>query len=279
MGHKWKITVWGARGSLPASGVDYAEYGGNTSCISADCGDRMILLDAGSGMTNLGYFLKRSGRKKIDILISHLHMDHCLGLFGFPLFHDPQAEIRLYGAAQEGAGFRQNLENLLRPPYWPLGLENFSARVELHELAPGESFRLAGGEGISDGVTIRTLPGNHPNQSLLYRLEHGGRSIIYALDNELDDETRLSLTDFARGGSLLIWDANFTEEDLSLHRGWGHSTWNQGIALRRSAGAESALMTHFSFGYTDAFLREQERLCTRADPTSRFAKEGMELFL
>lgn len=279
MEHKWKITVWGVRGSLPAAGIDYMEYGGNTSCILADCGDRIVIFDGGSGLIPLGSALRSMGQKRIDILVSHLHMDHCLGLFGFPLFHDPQARIHLYGAPQEGKSFRTNLEGLLRPPYWPLGLKDFAAQVEVHELTPGESFRLAGDQRLSEALTIRTLPGNHPNQSLLYRLERGDKSVIYALDCELDDHFRRSLTDFARNGSLLIWDANFTENDYLRHKGWGHSTWEQGIALRQSAGAGTVLMTHYSTGYTDSFLREQERLCARADPSSRFAKEGMEIIL
>lgn len=273
----WKVNVWGSRGSFPMTGADFAEYGGNTSCISVDYGEGIVIFDGGSGLPELGQWLRESGRKRADILVSHLHMDHCLGLFSFPLFLDPHARIHLYGTSHQGTGFLQGLETLLGPPYWPLRLKDYPAHVEVHELAPGESFHLAGAGNTSVPLTVHTLAGKHPNQSLIYRMEGNDKSVIYALDCELDEEMTKKLTAFAQGGSLLIWDASFTEEDLALHRGWGHSSWKEGIALRRDAGAARALMAHFSSGYTDGVLREQERLCALADPASLFAREGLEI--
>lgn len=274
-----KITVWGVRGSFPVAKTDFMEYGGNTSCISAQCGQRLVVFDAGSGLLELGNALSPAGKKRIDILFSHLHMDHCLGLFGFRPFHDPEAEIHLYGSRHDNMGFRELLEKLIRTPYWPVGLENCAARIQVHEVSPGESFRLAGDEASSAGPTIHTMAGNHPNQSLLFRLEHGGKSVIYALDCEMDRKTQASLTTFARNGSLLIWDASYTEPDLLRYRGWGHSSWEEGIALGRAAGVGSVLMTHYSSEYTDCFLHGQEALATGFDPICRFAKEGMEFSL
>lgn len=273
----WKVNVWGVRGSFPVSGPDFMAYGGNTSCISVDCGEQFVVFDAGSGLISLGRHLNRTGKSRIHILISHLHMDHCLGLFGFPLFHDPHAVIHLYGSAHEGISFHKALEALLGPPYWPVGLEDFTAHVEVHEIIPGAAFRLAGDEGLSEKLILRTLPGNHPNQSLLYRLEGNDKSVIYALDCEMNESVRHSLTEFSGEGNLLIWDSNFTEEDLALHRGWGHSTWTEGIALRRGAGAGTVLMTHYASDYTDGFLQAQELSCTRTDPAAIFAREGMQI--
>lgn len=294
MKDKWKVRVWGSRGSFPAPGAHFLEYGGNTSCISVDYGNGVAIFDGGSGLLELGRQMKENGKKRADILVSHLHIDHCLGLLGFPLFLDPHAQIHLYGSPHQGTGFRQGLETLLGPPYWPLGLRDFPAHIEIHELTPGESFRLTGteksahGEGLrpagtedltSAPVTVRTLAGNHPNQSLIYRMDGNDKSVIYTLDCELDEQMKRELTEFARGGSLLIWDASFMEEDLPLRRGWGHSSWKEGIDLRRNAGVARILMAHFSAEYTDAALRKQERLCTLADPASLFAREGMEIII
>lgn len=275
----WTVKVWGVRGSFPVPEKDFLEYGGNTSCVSADCGEKLIVFDAGSGLIRLGNAISHSGRKRVDILLSHLHIDHCLGLFGFRLLHDPEAQIHLYGSAQEGRSFRENLERLFCTPYWPLGLEDFPARIELHEVAPGTSFRLAGEENAAEGIEVRTLAGNHPNGSLLYRLESGEKSIVYALDCETDGDTALRLAEFSHGADLLIWDANFTEEELGRRTGWGHSSWRQGIALRRAANAKTVLMTHFSSDYTDEFLRGQEQLAAQADTAVLFAKEGTEVML
>lgn len=279
MNHTWKVTVWGVRGSFPTPGAEFAEYGGSTSCICVDTKDRIVIFDGGSGLLKLGSRLRSSGRKRADILVSHLHMDHCLGLFGFPLFQDPHAQIHLYGSSHQGISFGRGLETLLGPPYWPLSLRDSPAHVEIHELIPGEGFRLAGTEGTAGEIKVSTMAGNHPDQSLLYRIDSNDKSVIYALDCELDEDTKRSITAFSQGGSLLIWDACFSEEELPLRRGWGHSSWQEGSCLRQKAGAGMALMTHFSSGYTDSFLREQERLCAEADPCSRFAKEGLEILL
>lgn len=276
MEHVWKVRVWGVRGSIPVPRGDFLEYGGNTACISVDCGKRFVVFDAGSGLSALGGELSRSGRKRIHILLGHLHVDHCLGLFGFKPLHDPEAEIHIYGRGENGARLQEQLEALLGPPYWPLGLKDFPARIEIHDVEPESIFKLAGEEDNSDGLCVHTLAGKHPNGSLLYGLKSDGRSIIHALDCEMDDEIFRKLREFSRNADLLIWDANFTEEDLSHSRGWGHSCWKQGIAMRQAAGVKMALMTHYSSEYGDEFVQEQERLAKLADASSCFAREGME---
>jgi ribonuclease BN (tRNA processing enzyme) len=267
--------VWGVRGAISMPEADYLEYGGHTSCISADFGGRLVILDAGSGLTGLGLRMRREGRKRADILLSHLHIDHVSGLFGFPLLFDPEAQIHLYG--RQGAG--KHLSALAGTPYWPLGFSDVPAQVEIHEIKAGEHFFLAGEEKEPDGIKVRTLPGKHPGESILYRLEAEGRSIIHALDCEMDEEMFRRLQRFAEDGDLLIWDANFTEEDLAQRRGWGHSSWREGLRLRQEAGVREVLMTHYSWEYADRFLQEQEKMAVHADTACRFAKEGMVIWV
>lgn len=270
MKENWTVTAWGVRGAVPRAEAEFMEYGGNTSCVCVDCCGDLVVFDAGSGIIRLGEALTGQGRpKRVHILISHMHLDHILGLAGFSMLHDRDAEIHLYGEARDGVSFQCQLECLLGPPYWPLSLEDFPASIAVHEIGPGESFCPA------PELTVSTLRGNHPNQSLLYRLEGMGGSVVYALDCEMDGFMEPRLARFAQNCSLLIWDANFVQADLQ--RGWGHSTWEQGAALRKAANAEKALMTHFSHTYTDQFLREQERLAQAQDAALHFAKEGMEL--
>ena len=131
------VTVLGARGSFPVTGRDFLEYGGNTSCFLLDLGGETVILDAGSGLTSLGTGVSLpGGRKHIHILLSHPHLDHIMGLFSFPLLHDPEAEICLYGEAQDGTTLRSQLGAILGPPYWPLGLDDFRARIQVRELTP-----------------------------------------------------------------------------------------------------------------------------------------------
>ena len=259
------IAVLGVRGSFPATGGDFLEYGGNTSCFLVDLGGETVILDAGSGLSSLGTDVPLpGGRKRVHMLLSHLHLDHIMGLFSFSLLHDPAAEICLYG----DMGLRSRLDAVLGPPYWPLGLDDFQARVEVRELEPGARLPLG------DGVTLSTLRGNHPGGSLLYRLEGGGKTLVYALDCEMDENMSAALARFAQDADLLIWDATFTAGDLI--KGWGHSTWQEGLALGRLADVKRVLMTHYTQSYSDRFLSEQERLAG-ADSRCLFAKEGMVL--
>ena len=261
------VTVLGTRGSFPMTGGDFLEYGGNTSCFLADLGGETVILDAGSGLASLGNSVPLpGGRRRVHVLLSHLHLDHIMGFFSFPLFYDRSAEISLYG----DTGLRSRLGAVLGPPYWPLGLEDFPARVEVRELAPGARLTLG------NGVSVSTLRGNHPGDSLLYRLEEGGKTIVYALDCEMDENTRTALTRFARNADLLIWDATFAPGELK--KGWGHSTWQEGLALGGEAGVKRVLMTHYAQTYSDRFLWEQEQLAA-ADSRCLFAKEGMVISL
>ncbi len=266
---EWIIRMWGVRGSMPAVSGDFLEYGGNTACVSVDCGTDLVVFDAGSGLSVLGRSLTPD--RPVHIFISHVHIDHLIGLFIFQPFYDPGAEIHLYGEARNGVSFRQQLETLVGPPYWPVGLHDFSAKIMIHETGPDQTIPLP------NGRTVRTMRGNHPNLGLLHRLDSAERSVVYTLDCELTPELRPQLVEFCRNADILVWDANFINQDLAQHSGWGHSSWEQGVEIRRDAGVKQILMTHYNQNYTDAFLREQERLAQEAGVC--FARESMEVRL
>lgn len=266
MDRTWKLAVWGVRGSFPRPSPECAEYGGNTVCTALEYEEHTVILDAGTGLAPLGQALtarKKAGR--LDILLSHFHIDHVLGLYSFPPFFDSGMKIHLYG----GAGLERHLKTLIAPPFWPLEICTFPAKVAFHEIQPGERFGL-------NGLTVSTRAGNHPGGSLLYRLEGGGKRLTYALDCEAGGPVFPSLAEFARESDLLIWDASFTPQDL--RPGWGHSTWEQGLALGRAAQVKQVLMSHYSWDYSDECLRRQERLA-RPDGICRFAREGMVMTL
>lgn len=296
MENQWKIQIWGVRGSAPAPAKEFLRYGGNTTCVSVACGSKLIIFDAGSGLTALGDILEKEGKcRRVDLFLSHMHLDHLLGFFTFRPFYCPEMEIHIYGQAKKEAspqktsqGSGQNpapkdeltarLGQLLGPPYWPIGLSDFKAKVFIHPLVPGKAVRLWGQEGEkNERITLYTLPGNHPGGSLLYRMEGAGNSLVYGLDCEMDETIAPAYLDFARHANLLLWDATFTQNDWK--KGWGHSTWEQGLAVRRQAGADRILMLHYANGYTDDFLSQQEEQARQQDPSCCFAKEGMTIFL
>lgn len=270
MEQKWTVTVWGTRGAVAMASADFLEFGGNTSCIAVNCGGELVVFDAGTGIAGLGSSLARKGGpKKLHLFISHLHLDHIIGLTGFQTLYDPDAEIHIYGEGQDGLSILDRIGRVLNPPYWPVGPGDFQARITAHDLAPGQHLSL------TEGLSVDTLRSNHPNLSLIYRLGGMGKRLVYTLDCEMGGGIEDRLAEFSKNCDLLIWDANFLPGELKP--GWGHSTWEQGAAFGKRAGAKTVLMTHFSHWYNDSVLREQERLA--AGGTVRFARERMELAL
>lgn len=267
---KIKLSVLGVRGALPAANRQCMEYGGNTACTALEYGDEILCFDAGSGLASLEGLL--SGVKRLHILISHVHMDHILGLYTLSTFHG--IPIHLYGGAGEGGSFRKQLETVIGRPYWPVGLDG-SEQIHMHELSGEGQFFLHGDE--SGRIQIDTMYGNHPGGSLLYRVKLDGICITHALDCEMDEATFARLAEFAKESDMLIWDANFTKEDKQP--GWGHSTWEEGLALGRAAGVGQIMMTHYAKDYTDTFLREQEYLARKEFKDCMFAQEGMVIEL
>ena len=268
MGGAWSLTVWGVRGSFPAPQADFLGYGGNTCCLSLDCGDALVVLDAGSGLAALGERIAREKRRRVDILLSHLHLDHVMGLFPFAPRYDRSAEIHLYGAPD----FAGELARLIGSSLWPVDLAGGRARILFHEVQGGRPFQLAG--GAAPGLAVTALEGSHPGGCFYYRLEDGVRSLAYALDCELSGDMEPRLADFARGADLLVWDASFTARDKKP--GWGHAAWEEGQAFGASAGVRRVLMTHYSWEYTDQFIHSQELL---AGGSCIVAKEGMVIAL
>ena len=259
----WEISVWGVRGSAPVPSKEFMEYGGNTSCFSVKRENHVIIFDMGTGLTRLGRELIKQKIMRFDVLLSHLHIDHLLGLFSFQPLFCPGIEMHIYGRI----GLEEDIRKLLSPPWYPLGLEDFSAKIHFHEIEPEKSFHL--GEFL-----VSTIKGNHPNGSILYRLDSDGESFVYALDCECDRETFLQLSEFAYGSDLMVWDSYFIEKDFK--KGWGHSTWKQGIEIAQEANIGRVLIAHYHSEYTDIFLREQENIACK-DKICIFSKEGMTL--
>ena len=155
MNETWKLTIWGVRGSFPAPDPDFFRYGGNTSCLSLDRGDTLVVLDAGSGLAALGDRMVREGRRRVDILLSHLHLDHVMGLFPFAPRYDRRCEIHLYGRP----GFAGELTHLIGSSLWPVDLADDRAHILFHEVWDGKPFLLAEGAAPGElevGIMIET---------------------------------------------------------------------------------------------------------------------------
>lgn len=285
---RWRVRFWGTRGSCPAPGARTQRYGGNTSCVEARWGDSLLILDAGTGIRELGDRLVADSRGRPiegDLFITHTHWDH---IQGFPFFVPAYARgnrFRVHGAHGVGRSFETVFKGLMDPSYFPVDLGGMSAVIEFHEVT-GEPF--ACGE-----VTVRSTFTNHPGVNLAYRLEAGGRSLTYLTDHEtyqaMNQPTEFArkqdkiIEDFCRGSDLLVCDAQYTEDEYRVKRTWGHSRFTDSLRLALNAGVRRVALFHHDPGHSDEQIDAMGRECAELARRSGggleffFARDGQEL--
>lgn len=256
---KMRVTVLGARGSLPVSGADYAIFGGNTSCYLVEAGAERIILDAGSGLAHM----TDSCTHDPVILLSHLHVDHLLGLGMYARLSQPGATTRLLVSAGSTQVAQKAIERLYAPPLWPLTLGEYPGNLQIEALL--EQMHI--GE-----VAVEAAQGSHPGGCALIKLSYAGKTLVYATDFEHGPEASAHLEAFCRGADLLLYDGQYDESTYEAHRGFGHSTAREGIAVMERAGVKKLLIVHHDPSSTDAALLAHERAIGRS--CVRFAREG-----
>ena len=263
------IRFWGVRGSLPVPGPGTVLFGGNTPCVEIRVGQRLFIVDAGSGIVGLGKSLRAAMPSRIDLLFSHLHLDHVLGLAFFAPAFSPLAHIVTHCGNLDGASAQEPLDRLFSPPLFPVSLDGLPATIEHRGFHAGEPIRF------EDGVTVATLPIKHPSGATAYRFDHGGRSIAYVSDVEHSDPwPPAPLVAFLNGADLVVFDAMYTEGEYPKCEGWGHSTLDNGVALCDAAGVGAMAAFHHNPGHDDDTLLAREAALIARRPGSFFAREG-----
>jgi phosphoribosyl 1,2-cyclic phosphodiesterase len=253
------LKFWGTRGSIPTPGPQTARYGGNTACISlTGPGERLVILDAGSGLRPLGHELMASRRQGLtaDILISHTHWDHIQGLPFFKPLSAPGNAFCIFGARQEGVSLEEILRRQMDPMVFPVPLKALSARIQVTDIEEGE---LA----LAD-YRVSTFRLRHSGTTLGYRLTPaaGGCTVAYLTDNELGpggtypvgDGWRRRLARCLDGVDTLIHDAMYGEQIIEARRGWGHSTPREAVDLAIEAGCRRLILFHHEPEHDDAAL-------------------------
>ncbi|MBR3623415.1 MAG: MBL fold metallo-hydrolase [Selenomonadaceae bacterium] len=266
---KMRLTVLGARGSMPGEGGNVAVYGGSTSCYRIKVGNEEIYLDAGSGIAGV----MPEKNTNVSILLTHMHLDHLVGLPFFSALGEAKRKISIYGGERDGLSVKDAVDRLIVPPFWPICIENYPASVEFHSLNENGAFKL----GIA---SIEYMEGNHPGGSTVFKIACNGKSIVYATDFEHNDKSAVHrLTDFAAGADLFLYDAQYTEKEYERYVGYGHSTPEAGLEIGSAAKVKAILFVHHAPHRSDAELEEMQSKFSDNGIKVSFAKIGDDFLL
>jgi ribonuclease BN (tRNA processing enzyme) len=310
-----KLKFWGVRGSIPAPLTQH-EYqgkirevvrrcvkagvgdgreidafvaklpfhlshicGGNTACVSIEQGETVVILDSGSGIKELGNYLRSHPAGEYHLFLSHLHWDHVIGLPFFPPVYTPGRKLHIYSFQP---GLRASIAGLFAAPSFPVDFKQVKKQIVFHEI------------DIIDSVTVGDLTmtfsaANHPNGCMNIRIAGSrGKSVVYATDSEykqLDSASVQDKVDFFRGADLLIFDAMYAfTEAYSAKYEWGHSSAIVGIDLAAEAGVRQILLFHHDPFCQDAQMAEILKKSVRYRKIQEFGKlkigvafEGQEI--
>jgi phosphoribosyl 1,2-cyclic phosphodiesterase len=276
-----KLNFWGVRGSTPTVDPATWRFGGNTPCLDFLAPDgTQFILDCGTGLRGLGNRWASQNPPhpaESHVFVTHYHWDHIQGLPFFAPLYVERNEFQFYSFRSEFLGrdsLRQVLETQMALPYFPVDFSSMSARRKFRELENGESFLVG-----QNRVTARWL--NHPQGCMGFRIETPAGTIVYSTDNEPGDPALdKNLRELASGADIFVNDAQFTPEQLAgPRRGWGHSSWKEGVRIAREVNAKTLVLFHHDPDSTDrvvdAILRD-----AREEFDSVFAaSEGMVITL
>jgi phosphoribosyl 1,2-cyclic phosphodiesterase len=273
-----RVKVWGCRGSLAAPGPDTVRYGGNTSCVEVRLADgTIVVLDAGTGIRALGLSLEAEGVKRVHLCLSHLHLDHLQGLGFFAPLFDADAEVHIWGPRSPVRSLAERIGTYLSPPLFPVRLSQIPSRLVFHDVSE---------EGWTIGeAKVFAVPVSHPDSTVGYRIEEGGRVLAYIPDHEpalgIDITTVepnwISGHGLAADADLLLHDAQYSAEEYPDHVGWGHSSIDDAIAFGRATRASRLLLFHHDPSHSDDVLERLEALAVPKHPSVGLAREGMSV--
>ncbi|MBU1564567.1 MAG: MBL fold metallo-hydrolase [Proteobacteria bacterium] len=304
-----KVRFWGVRGSIPSPGPETQKYGGNTACIEMRVGsdDRLIIIDAGSGIRSLGNYIMVNdlpkGPIKADIFLSHTHWDHIMGYPFFTPIYIPGTTLRVYGPVSfEEDPLEEVVGGQMKYRYFPINLGELASEIEYIRLKEAPSIDLG------NGLLLSTKLLNHPITALGYRFTHNSKVVCTCYDTEpfrnlfitdpanpdYDEamaiegeevavEQNLTVENFFAGADLLIHDAQYLAAEFGARINWGHTSIEYAIAAANRAGVKKLALFHHDPDRSDATLDKLSSLYCEpgkfGDTEVFFAREGMEILL
>lgn len=254
-----RVKFWGTRGSIPVTGINHCKYGGNTPCIEISPDDEsIIILDAGSGIRELGLdLLRRNKQRKILLFFSHFHTDHIVGLPFFAPFYNKDFEIEIFGNPYVFNSIENIIDLIIQPPLFAITKDEFKSINKFHNI--DESFVLE-----KNNFKIEVIKLNHPNPTLGFKIKSNNKSLVYFTDNELIqnnhsieelkdllENNHKNLISFCRGVDVLIHDSSYFVSDYNKRIGWGHSSNIAAAMFAHLAEVKNLYLFHYDPQYSD----------------------------
>lgn len=275
------ITLWGVRGSIPTFNPGTVRYGGHTSCMEVEEDGCLLILDAGSGMQNLNQY-HHLACSRIDILLTHLHIDHIQGLGFFQPLFDPSKEVHIWGPATSSHNLRARLGRYFSPPLFPVYFRDLQCQLAIHEIE-NTTFTIG-------PFTVQSQFIIHPGPTVGFRIQSPRGVVAYLPDHEpalgpdglLTDLKWLSGSDLASGADILLHDAQYTMDEYKSKQGWGHSAMEDALQFASLTQVQHLLLAHHDPGHTDAQLDAmfaQLKSDTSSAVDFQMAVEGMHIEL
>ena len=260
-----KLITHGCRGSIPNPSKEMLKYGGNTTCFELSMDDFQVFFDTGSGFQNAVL----DSNKQIIIVFSHFHHDHLQGLAFNKYLITAEKKTFICSALVNAEKLNKIIRRYFSGDFFPLDLfENldnvtFSNFTDVQTMVSGE-------------FKIETIKLNHPGGSYGYSVTRNNKKCVFLCDNEFTTSQADELKIFAENADMVIWDGMFTEEELRVKTGWGHSSIQQGIDFFSSLNCGEIIISHHAPYRTDAELDTIEESL----PTGiHLAKDGQVLKL
>lgn len=302
----FKVKFRGVRGSFPVADKSFLQYGGNTSCVEVYVGGHLIILDAGTGIVNVGDELMEkyiassinpAERNPIraTLLISHIHQDHLLGLTFFKPLHIKSTVLEIFGPGSKSSDLAKNLSDLIFGKTFPLDLGDIACKLDIHNICEDKCIVLKKDkapelvplnyEQEEDDVLISYYKSYvHPQDGvMIYKISYKNKSLVYATDKECYLGGDKKFIRFAKNCDLLIHDAQYTTEDYlnpySPKQGFGHSTFDMATESMKQSGAKNLVFFHYEPGYDDVKLNRIKEHYSSNFKNVQFSYEGMEFII